>query len=100
MVTFESLNAREDKIAVVGLGLLSLWGLLRRAGWGFLGGCFFLVLGPSSSLLPAPDAAFEHRMYLPLAAVLTAIVLAGYRLIQPRLRHARRRLPISGYGGH
>jgi len=77
-------------VLLVALGLLSLWGLLRRSGGGFLGGCFFLVLGPSSSLLPAPDAAFEHRMYLPLAALLTAIVLAGYRLIQPRLRHARR----------
>ncbi|MBT3295036.1 MAG: tetratricopeptide repeat protein [Verrucomicrobia bacterium] len=77
-------------LLIVGVGLLSLWGLLRRTGWGFLGGCFFLVLGPSSSLLPAPDAAFEHRMYLPLAAVLTAIVLTGYRLFHTRLRPARR----------
>ena len=34
---------------------------------------FFFILAPSSSIVPIADLAFEHRMYLPLAAV---IVLA------------------------
>jgi Flp pilus assembly protein TadD len=43
---------------------------------GFLGACFFLVLAPTSSVLPIIDLAFEHRMYLPLAAVVVAGVVA------------------------
>lgn len=38
---------------------------------------FFLILAPSSSLLPiATEVAAEHRMYLPLAAVIAVIVMA------------------------
>ena len=33
----------------------------------------FLVLAPTSSFIPIADAAFEHRMYLPLAAVVDAV---------------------------
>ena len=46
--------------------MLALW---KRKPEGFLGVCFFLVLAPSS-LIPLPDLAFEHRMYLPLAFVI------------------------------
>jgi tetratricopeptide (TPR) repeat protein len=38
---------------------------------GFLGAWFFLILAPSSSFLPlASQTMAEHRMYLPLAAVI------------------------------
>ena len=46
--------------------MVALW---KRKPAGFLGACFFLVLAPSS-LIPLPDPAFEHRMYLPLAFVI------------------------------
>jgi Flp pilus assembly protein TadD len=58
------------------LGLATLWALWRVPPLGFLGTCFFLVLAPTSSAMPIVDLAFEHRMYLPLAAVVVAGVVA------------------------
>jgi len=54
--------------------------LYRRPGVGFLGFWFFVILGPTSSFLPIDDLAFEHRMYLSLAAVTTALPLAAYAI--------------------
>jgi protein O-mannosyl-transferase len=52
--------------------------LRRRSALGFLGAWFFLILAPSSSVVPlASQTMAEHRMYLPLAAV---IALAAYGL--------------------
>jgi len=81
-------------IVVVGLAVATLYGVVKRSSWGFPGAFFFLVLGPSSSLMPAPDVAFEHRMYLPLAAVLTAIVTGGYLLLRPLVVRMRRPLIV------
>jgi tetratricopeptide (TPR) repeat protein len=51
---------------------LALW---RRPALGFAGACFFAILGPSSSFLPlVTQTIAEHRMYLPLAAVLAVAV--------------------------
>ncbi|MCE9616102.1 MAG: tetratricopeptide repeat protein [Lentisphaerae bacterium] len=62
---------------IVGLLLAGVaWALVRVPRWGFLGLCFFLILAPTSSILPLGDAAWDYRMYLPLAAVLTAVVTA------------------------
>jgi protein O-mannosyl-transferase len=65
---------------------LTVIGVARRRPASFLGVCFFLVLAPSSSVLPiVTEVAAEHRMYLPLAAIVTAVVLgvflAGRRLL-------------------
>ena len=62
-------------------------GLVRRQPAAWLGALFFLVLAPSSSLLPiVTEVAAEHRMYLPLAAVIALVVTgafaAGRRLLQ------------------
>ena len=46
----------------------------------FLGLSFFVVLSPTSSFIPIIDLAYEHRMYLPLAAVSILIVLGIYEL--------------------
>jgi tetratricopeptide (TPR) repeat protein len=46
----------------------SFLALIRKMPVGYLGVSFFVVLAPTS-LLPLPDAAFEHRMYLPSIAV-------------------------------
>ena len=47
-----------------------------KPAWGFAGAWFFLILAPSSSFMPIKDLAFEHRMYLPLAAIAAAAVVA------------------------
>jgi len=49
--------------------IASAVGVLRAKWWGFTGMMFFLVLGPTSSVIPISDAAMEHRMYVPLAAI-------------------------------
>jgi protein O-mannosyl-transferase len=64
-------------LVVAALVGLTLWGLVRWNVWGFLGVWFFLILAPTSSVFPLSQLAFEHRMYLPLAAVTAAVVLAG-----------------------
>jgi tetratricopeptide (TPR) repeat protein len=52
--------------------------LLRlRPAIGFLGAWFLLILAPTSSFIPvSTEIMAEHRMYLPLAAVVTLAVLA------------------------
>lgn len=55
--------------------------LARKPALGFLGAWFFLILAPSSSIVPvATQTMAEHRMYLPLAAVLTLLGLAAHAL--------------------
>lgn len=41
-------------------------------------GWLFLCLAPTSSILPLRDAAFEHRMYLPIFGLTLLVVVAGY----------------------
>lgn len=73
------------------LGLLALGGgtvvaLWRRPRLGFLGACFFAILAPSSSFIPlVTQTMAEHRMYLPLAAVVVLGVVGGYRLAGRRI---------------
>ena len=58
----------------------TVWGLLGRKVWAFLGAWFFLILAPTSSILPLGQLAFEHRMYLPLGAVAVLTATGGYAL--------------------
>lgn len=58
--------------ALAGVIIFALW---RRPVIGFLGTWFFAILAPTSSFVPVADTMFEHRMYLPLAAVVIAAVL-------------------------
>jgi Flp pilus assembly protein TadD len=54
--------------------LIALW---RWPVWGFAGAWFFAILAATSSFVPvAFQPMAEHRMYLPLAAVV-AVVVAG-----------------------
>jgi tetratricopeptide (TPR) repeat protein len=58
------------------LGIGTLVALLRRPALGFLGAWFFVILAPSSSVMPLiGQTVAEHRMYLPLAAVIAGVVL-------------------------
>ena len=71
--------------------LIALW----RQWWaGMIGAWFLLILAPTSSFIPIRNAAFEHRMYLPLAAVITGAVAGFYWL----LLHLPRRKTTGGMG--
>ncbi len=63
---------------VGGLMMLTFVAMFRAPALGFLGGAFFVVLAPTSSVAPIIDYCFEHRMYLPLAPLL-ALVVVGIR---------------------
>ena len=66
-------------VLVVGaLFLATLKGLWSRQGWGYCGAWFFLILAPTSIVLPLSQIAFEHRMYLPLAGVVTLVAASAY----------------------
>jgi hypothetical protein len=43
-------------------------------------GWVFITLAPTSSIVPLRDAAFEHRMYLPIIGLAWLIVVGGYDL--------------------
>jgi tetratricopeptide (TPR) repeat protein len=64
------------------------WAVVRRPALGFLGAWFFLILAPTSSVMPIKDACFEHRMYLSLAALAAGAVIAGWALIRPLARES------------
>ena len=65
-------------LLIVALLALTGWALVKRPAFGFLGAWFFLILSPTSSIVPIADAAYDHRMYLPLAAVSIGVVMAAY----------------------
>ena len=53
-----------------------IWALVQRPVIGFLGAWFFLILAPSSSVVPAwGQPMAENRVYLSLAAVVVAVVI-------------------------
>ncbi|HWL07581.1 MAG TPA: tetratricopeptide repeat protein [Planctomicrobium sp.] len=77
---------------VSGLLLASAVLYLLRPAWGFCLCAFFLVLAPTSSIVPIADLAYEHRMYLPLAFLITGVVIAAVAGIVPLMRRQNRSL--------
>jgi protein O-mannosyl-transferase len=65
-------------VVIGGLAAATAYALVRWPKWGFVGAWFFLILAPTSSIMPLADLAFEHRMYLSLAAVATGVVVGGW----------------------
>jgi tetratricopeptide (TPR) repeat protein len=64
---------------VFALLVATIWALRYRPSVGFLGGWFFLILAPTSSVLPIiTEIAAERRMYLPLAAVIVLVVIGWH----------------------
>ena len=62
----------------------SLW---RRPALGFAGAWFFVILAPSSSVVPlATQTIAEHRMYLPLAAVVTLAAMGIHAALRRQSR--------------
>ncbi|HVU33122.1 MAG TPA: tetratricopeptide repeat protein [Opitutaceae bacterium] len=62
--------------AIVVVALVAATGvaLIRNRPWGFAGAVFFTILAPTSILPGLTQMIVEHRMYLPLAAVLAVAV--------------------------
>jgi hypothetical protein len=73
--------------ALIVLAAAAGFGWRRSRGIGFLASAFFILLAPTSSVVPIlHDPMRESRLYLPLAAVLTLVVLgllsgAGRRIL-------------------
>jgi len=58
-----------------------LLALRRQPSLGFIGAWFFIILAPASSVIPVMGQAMaEHRMYLPLAAVVAMVSIGGFAL--------------------
>ncbi|MHC4879431.1 MAG: tetratricopeptide repeat protein [Planctomycetota bacterium] len=62
-------------LVIVVLLTLTVWSLIKAPRIGFVAASFFIVLAPTSSIMPIRHPAFEHRMYLPLLSVLILAVL-------------------------
>lgn len=99
-------HAEPVPILMVG-GLLGLTAFAwhRYPAIGFCGVAFFLLLAPTSSVLPLQDPAFEHRLYLPLAPVLSLLIVGGWvgmQRLRAAARHKRRAailgLLVIGFG--
>ena len=72
---------------LLGLGVGIIMALRRWPVLGFAGAWVFVILAPTSSVVPITGSPMaEHRMYLSLAAVIALVVLGGYRVLGPRSR--------------
>jgi len=67
-------------IVVVVLLVAVVWAWRKHPAWGFVGAWFFLILTPTSTVVPLTDVLAEHRMYLSLAAVVSMVVIGLYSL--------------------
>jgi tetratricopeptide (TPR) repeat protein len=73
-------------LAVLGLLALTLALLWRKSPIGFVAACGFIILAPSSSLMPiASEIVAERRMYLPLAGIVV-LVVCGIAALFDRLQ--------------
>jgi protein O-mannosyl-transferase len=63
-------------VTLVTAAAITIRGCVARMPWSFPAVAFFVLLGPTSSVLPVADIAVEHRMYLPLACIV-ALVIGG-----------------------
>ena len=70
-------------IGAILVGVVIAWRKSPLAG--FLGAWFFLILAPTSTVVPiAEQPMAENRLYLPLAAVVVLVTLLGYVLDRRR----------------
>jgi Flp pilus assembly protein TadD len=75
-----SIDLLPGALLVVGLAAATCWALVRRPVIGFVGAGFFVILAPSSSIVPvAGETVADYRMYLPLIPVVIIAVGGVYR---------------------
>ena len=66
-------------VVVIILLIMAAAAIVRWPRLGFLGAWFFLLLAPTSSIVPIQtEVAAERRMYLPSAAVVVLVVMLVY----------------------
>ena len=74
-----------QSLLVLALLAATTWALARKPRLGFAGAWFFLILAPSSSFVPLlTQTVAEHRMYLPLAALVAVVVFSLVRFFGAR----------------
>ncbi|MFT3784094.1 MAG: tetratricopeptide repeat protein [Nibricoccus sp.] len=74
-----------EAVVIAAVGMVSVIAIAKRSSWGVAAFCFFALLAPSSSVVPVMTQTMaEHRMYLPLAAIVVACVLVVYRWFHRR----------------
>ena len=76
----------------------TVWLLLRRPKLGYPAAWFFVILAPTSSVIPiATEVAADRRVYLALAGLIVLAVVTGFAMIRlmervrpawPPVRHA------------
>ena len=82
-------------LALGALVFATAWTMVRAPTIGFWGAWCFLLLAPTSSVIPLKDLAFEHRMYVPLASLLVLLVLGGDALLRRGIADTRRRRLVA-----
>jgi len=84
-------------LAVLAIGVL--FALKRHPAIGFVGAWFFVILAPTSSVVPIMASPMaEHRMYLPLASVV-ALTVCGSVALGKRLFHERQGVVLGSMAG-
>jgi Flp pilus assembly protein TadD len=62
---------------------LTIAGAVKRQPLGYAGAWFFLILAPTSSVIPiVTEVAAEHRMYLPLMGIIAAVVCSAFIVLR------------------
>jgi len=88
IVTSVGAAALPGLVVITLLGFTIAW-WRSRPWWGFCGALFFLLLAPTSSLMPiVTEVLAERRMYLPMLAVLVPVVLLGERVLRTHAKMA------------
>ncbi len=89
----------EAAVPIVLIGMLvagMIVALFKKPWLGFLGFWMFGILFPTSSFIPIRDLIFEHRMYLPLAAVVVAVVALARWALRKFVGDSKRHLVAGG----
>lgn len=74
-----------NALLILALLGVTAYGVQRVKPAAYAGAWFFLILAPTSSVLPLPtEIATERRMYLPLMGIVALVVLAIYRFVESR----------------
>jgi Tfp pilus assembly protein PilF len=67
---------------IVALLAATAWALWKRPAVGWAGSLFFLILAPTSSVVPIlTEVSAERRMYLPSAVVVALLTVGAWRLL-------------------
>ncbi len=79
--------------------VLSVLLALRRSAAGFAGLWVFLLLAPSSSIVPVASEMYaEQRMYLPLAGIVSLVVVGVASLVSRPIHCLGRKTSIAAFG--